>query len=94
MNPVEAIMGGSGAVGGGMMNMPSAPVNGGFGGILGRAQQLAGMLQNPANLVRQYFPDAPAEVSGNPDSLLGWMQQTGRVNPQAVQMVRQMIGRG
>ena len=68
-------------------------MNQGINGLFGRAQQLAGILQNPQTLVQRYFPDAPADVSGDPEQLLGWMQQTGRVNPQMVQMVRQMVGR-
>ena len=69
--------------------MPNVPT----GGIFGRVQQLASMFQNPQQLVARYFPDAPAEVQGNPEQLLGWLQQTGRVNPQTVQMARQMLGR-
>ena len=84
MNPFQAIMG--------MQQGQPAPMQG-LNGLFGQAQQLAGMLRNPQMLVQKYFPDAPAEVTGDPDSLLGWMQQTGRTNPQMVQMVRQMIGR-
>lgn len=62
-------------------------------GLMQRAQQLAGMFGNPQQMVRQYFPDAPAEISGDPEQLIGWLQQTGRVNPQMVQMARRMLGR-
>ena len=94
MNPLfQALNSGSGPVpnhmGQSATPMPQAAGN----GIFGRMQQLAGMLQNPQQLVQRYFPDAPAEVSDNPEQLLQWMQQTGRVNPQMVQMARQMIGR-
>ena len=71
---------------------PVMPMHG-FNGILNRAQQLASTLQNPQQLVSRFFPDAPAEVSADPDQLLAWMQQTGKVNPQMVQMARQMMGR-
>ena len=66
----------------------SAPQN-----VLQRAMQLAQSFRNPQQLVQQFFPDAPAEVSGNPEQLIGWLQQTGRVNPQMVQMARNMMGR-
>lgn len=94
MNPLfQALNGGTRAVqpqtGQSAMTMPHAGGN----GIFGRMQQLAGMLQNPQQLVQKYFPDAPAEVSSNPEQLLQWMQQTGKVNPQMVQMARQMMGR-
>lgn len=92
MNPLyKALNGGSAAYGAGMGNVPSGMAGSGFGGILGQMQRLAGMMQNPQALVRNYFPDAPAEVSGNPEQLLQWMQQTGKVNPQMVQMARQMM---
>ena len=66
---------------------------GALNGVMQRAQQLASSFQNPQQLVQQFFPDAPAEIQGDPDQLLGWLQQTGRVNPQMVQMARQMMGR-
>lgn len=69
--------------------MPNVPT----GGIFGRVQQLASMFQNPQQLVARYLPDAPMEIQGDPNQLLQWMQQTGKVNPQMVQMARQMMGR-
>ena len=72
-----------------MMNGPF----GAFNGVLQRAQQMASTLRNPQQLVQQYFPDAPAEIQNDPEQLIGWLQQTGRVNPQMVQMARQMMGR-
>lgn len=96
MNPLfQAIMGGSQAASP-AAPAAQAPMTGGpFGamqGIMQRAQQLASSFQNPQQLVQRYFPDAPAEVSGNPEQLIGWLQQTGRVNPQMVQMARSIMG--
>lgn len=58
-----------------------------------RAQQIAGSFQNPQQMIQQILPDAPQEIRNDPDQIIGWLQQTGRVNPQMVQMVRQMMGR-
>lgn len=95
MNPVQAIMGAfnpmSGA--GGQMGRPQ--IGGPFGaiqGVMQRARQLAGMFQNPQQLVQQYFPNAPDEVRNDPDALVNWMQQSGMVDPQTVQMARSMMG--
>lgn len=80
----------------GMTGMMGGAMNGPMGmagWLMGRVQQLAGMLRNPQQMVAMCFPDAPAEVAGDPDSLLQWMQQTGKVNPQMVQAARQMMGR-
>lgn len=67
--------------------------NGMMQGVIQKAQQLAGTLQNPQQLVQRFFPDAPAQVANNPEQLLNWMKQTGRVNDQQIQMVRSMIGK-
>lgn len=67
--------------------------NGMMQGVMQKAQQLAGTLQNPQQLVQRFFPDAPAQVANNPEQLLNWMKQTGRVNDQQIQMVRSMIGK-
>lgn len=95
MNPFQAIMGGSmsGQAPVGQMGQPmiGGPI-GMLHGAMQRAQQLAQQFQNPQQMVQQYFPDAPAEVQGDPNQLLQWMQQTGKVNPQMVQMARQMMG--
>lgn len=97
MNPLyQALTGSVGVPAGGMGNVPTMNAGGPLGVLqnaMARAQQLAGSFQNPQQLVQQYFPDAPANVQGDPEQLLQWMQQTGRVNPQMVQMVRQMVGR-
>lgn len=61
--------------------------------VMARAKQIAGAMQSPEQLVRQYLPDAPAEMIGNPEGLIDWMQKTGRVNPQTVQMARQLMGK-
>lgn len=90
MNPLfQALFGPVAPSGFGTGQSPSAMPD----GIMRQAQQLAGMFQNPQQMVQRFFPDAPANVQGNPDQLLQWMQQTGRVNPQMVQMVRSMVGR-
>ena len=92
MNPFQAIMGRFSPAQNPMT--PSAPAmpNAGFGGIFGQMQQLANSFQNPQQLVNRFFPDAPAEISNDPDQLVNWLQQTGRVNPQMVMMARQMMG--
>ena len=96
MTPYQAIMGGFPApqnMGG---QIPVQPMGGPFGalqGVIQRAQQIAQSIGNPQQMVQRYFPDAPAEVQGNPDALVGWLQQTGRVSPQMLQMARSMMGR-
>ena len=93
MNPLfQALTGGMNLPGQNPMPTGGAPT-GGFQSVLGRAQQLASMFQSPQQIVQRYFPDAPAEVSGNPEQLIGWLQQTGKVSPQMVDMARRIAGR-
>ena len=93
MNPFQAIMGQISRPQT-QMNQP-LPVmpNAGFGGIFNQMQQIANMFQNPQQLVQRVFPDAPQEIINDPDQLVNWMQQTGKTNPQMIQMARQMLGR-
>lgn len=97
MNPLfKTLTGGFNASGNQTGN--SAPnMFGGPAGMLQaaiqRAQQIAGSFQNPQQMIQQILPDAPQEIRNDPDQIIRWLQQTGRVNPQMVQMVQQMIGR-
>ena len=93
MNPFQAIMGRFNSAPAPTSQPSPAMPNAGFGGVFGRVQQLANMFQNPQQMVSQIFPDAPAEVSGDPEQLLAWMQQTGKVTPQMIQMAQSMMGR-
>ena len=97
MNPLyQSLMGGSGPVQQTMSNMPAMPIGGPLGAlqnVMQRAQQIARSFQNPQQIVQNYLPDAPAEIANDPNQLIGWLQQTGRINPQMVQMAQQMMGR-
>jgi len=94
MNPFQAIMGGSAPVQATAGQIGQPMTGGPFGamqGVIQRAQQLAQSFPNPQQMVQQYFPDAPAEAQSDPGQLLSWMQQTGKVSPQMVQMARSMM---
>ena len=95
MNPFQAIMGGSapaqapaGQMGQPMMGGPLGALQ----GVIQRAQQMAQQFGNPEQLVNRFFPNAPMEVRNDPDALVNWLQQSGQVSPQMVQMARQMMG--
>lgn len=79
-----------------MMGRPGAAAQNPVGymqGVMDRARQIASAVQSPEQLVRQFVPDAPAEMARSPEQIIGWLQQTGRVSPQAVQMARQLMGK-
>lgn len=96
MNPLyQALNGAMSASQPSMGNVPQMQAGGPLGAlqnVMARAQQIAGNM-NPQQLVNQYFPDAPMEIRNDPNQLIGWLQQTGKVNPQMIQMARQMMGR-
>ena len=95
MNPFQAIMGGFNPMQ--MMNGQTPVQNSGgplgiLQGAMQQAQALAGRFGNPQQMVQQCFPNAPEEVRNDPDALANWLQQSGQVSPQIVQMARQMMG--
>ena len=97
MNPFfQALTGGFGAGRAPAGQTPMQPMGGPFGGIQGvmqRVQQLAGSFRDPQQMIQQYFPDAPEAARSDPDQMVAWLQQSGKVNPQIIQMARQMMGR-
>lgn len=60
--------------------------------ILSRASQIAQSVQNPQQLISQFLPGIPANMSGDPNQIIQWLQQTGRVTPQQMQMASQLSG--
>ena len=54
------------------------------------------MMQNPQQAVAQAFPDLPQDIQGNPNQIMAWLQQNGRINPQLIQTannIMQMMGK-
>lgn len=56
--------------------------------------QQAGMIyqsmQNPRAFVGQYLPFIPENIRNNPDQIMNYMQQTGRITPQQVAFLNQI----
>lgn len=69
-----------------MNNVPSVPMNG-LQGVVERARS---MMQNPMNAVRQMIPGLPENIANDPNQIITWLQQTGRVNPQMMQTAQQL----
>ena len=49
------------------------------------------MMNNPQQAVMQAFPDLPQEISNNPNQIMAWIQQNGRINPQMYQMANHLM---
>lgn len=56
--------------------------------IMNMARQ---MMQNPQQAVAKAFPDMPQEIQNNPNQIMNWLQQNGRINPQMYQMASQLM---
>lgn len=65
--------------------MPATPVS--------RANAIYQAMMNPPAFVRQAIPDLPPEISNDPNRILQYLQQTGRVTPQQIQQVVNSIPR-
>ena len=75
-----------------LYNMPAMSQNtvAGAQTALDRARQLAQMMQNPQQLIANAFPGIPQGIQNNPVQILQWLQQTGRVTPQQIQLAQQL----
>lgn len=60
--------------------------------IMNQANKIAGSFQNPQMMIQQFFPDAPQEVRNDPNAIIQWLQQTGRVTPEMMQTAQRMMG--
>lgn len=60
--------------------------------IMNRANQMMKQLQNPQQLVRKMMPGIPEEIQSDPNKIINWMQQNGKITEQQIQMARQMMG--
>ena len=50
-------------------------------------------MQNPQQLVQRIIPDVPKEIMNDPNQIINWLQQTGRITPQQIQQAQMMMGR-
>lgn len=65
--------------------MPSTPVS--------MANAIYQAMMNPPAFVRQAIPDLPPQIANDPNQILQYLQQTGRVTPQQIQQVANSIPR-
>jgi hypothetical protein len=61
--------------------------------VMAQASQMMQQIQNPQQLLQRFLPGVPAEIRNDPNQIINWLQQSGRITPQQIQMARQMMGR-
>lgn len=64
------------------------PMLNNYQNIINMARQ---MMQNPQQAVTQAFPDLPKEIQNDPNQIMSWLQQNGRINPQMMQTANQLM---
>lgn len=62
--------------------------------LLQRAGQIYQSMQSPQAFVGQYFPFVPENMRNDPNMILQYMQQTGRVTPQQLAFLNQFSAPG
>lgn len=61
--------------------------------IMAQASEIMQSFQNPQQLISRMMPGVPAEIRNDPNQIISWLQQTGKVTPQMMQMAQQMMGK-
>lgn len=61
--------------------------------IMGQASQMMQQFQNPQQLISRMLPGVPAEIRNDPNQIISWLQQTGKITPEQIQKAQQMMGR-
>lgn len=57
-----------------------------------RVMQMMQRFQNPVQMIRQMLPGLPEGIQNDPNQIISWMQQTGKITEQQIQAARQLMG--
>lgn len=60
--------------------------------IMAQASQMMQQFQNPQQLISRIMPGVPAEIRNDPNQIISWLQQTGKITQDQIQMAQQMMG--
>ena len=61
--------------------------------VMAQAGQMMQSFQNPQQLIQRVLPDIPEGIRNDPNQIISWLQQTGKVTEQQIRMARSMMGR-
>lgn len=59
--------------------------------VMSQISQLQNSLRNPQALVRQYFSDVPQEFQNDPEQIVKYLIQNGRVTQQQIDYLSKMF---
>ena len=60
--------------------------------IMNKASQMMQQFQNPQQLLQRVLPGVPEGIRNDPNQIISWLQQNGKISEQQIQMARQMMG--
>lgn len=61
--------------------------------VMNQASQMMQQFQNPQQLISRMMPGIPEGIRNDPNQIISWMQQTGKITPEQIRMAKQMMGR-
>lgn len=61
-----------------------------FANPMQMATYILQIMRNPAQFVKQQFPDIPDQIMNNPTQILQYLQQTRGISNQQIQQAQQM----
>ena len=61
--------------------------------VMNQASQMMQQFQNPQQLINRMMPGIPEGIRNDPNQIISWMQQTGKITPEQIRMAQQMMGR-
>lgn len=60
--------------------------------VMNKANQMMQQFQNPQQLISRMMPGIPEGIRNDPNQIISWLQQTGKVSDQQIMMAKQMMG--
>lgn len=60
--------------------------------VMNQARQMMASM-NPQQIISRMMPDVPAEIRNDPNRIIDWMRQTGRISDEQIRQAQQMMGR-
>ena len=61
--------------------------------VIQKAQQMMQSFQNPQQLLQRFMPGIPEGIRNDPNQIISWLQQNGKITDQQIRMAQQMMGR-
>jgi hypothetical protein len=61
--------------------------------VMNQANNIMRQVGNPQALIQRFLPNVPAEIRNDPNRIISWLQETGKITPEQIRQAQQMMGR-